>query len=439
MKLRYKLALYNLLTKLLFVAVFLLLMPYFLERINTIQTDNELINKREQVMDIIAEYGVEGLIADSANNAFGSYNILKQEYISLEKAETDSLWNFIEIAQRMVDEEVINYRVLNYSFMVDGETYLLEIGTSLDNIYKTERNIRTITLILLGLFVIISFIADTTLSRVLTQPLEFITRKLKETKSPSLYNRQPVKTSTTDFAYLDQTLLELMQKIDELFTKEKEITANISHELLTPVSVVQSRLENLINDGGLSEPHAEKVSESLRTLHRLKGIINSLLLIARVENRQFIKNEQFSLEELLREVIEEIEPIASDKGLQIQALFECDHNMTRANRSLLFTLFFNIINNAVKFSGTEAKGSVEVHCFSENDQFKIRISDQGPGMTEEQVAEVFQRFKKRKSPDGHGLGLAIVKSIADFHEISIQLSSKLGFGTTFLLSFPKEM
>lgn len=439
MKLRYKLALYNLLTKLLFVAVFLLLMPYFLERVNTLQTDNELINKRERVMDIIATFGVEGLIADTGNDAFGSYNILKQEYISLEKAETDSLWNFIEIAQRMVDEEVIDYRVLNYSFMVDGETYLLEIGTSLDNIYKTERNIRTITLVLLGLFVIISFIADTTLARLLTSPLEFITRKLKETKSPSLFNRTPAKTTTTDFVYLDQTLLELMLKIDELFTKEKEITANISHELLTPVSVVQSRLENLINDGGLSEQAAEKVSESLRTLHRLKGIINSLLLIARVENRQFIKTDQFSMEELLREVVEEIEPIATDKGLQIKTNYACDHQLNQANRLLLFALFFNILNNAVKFSGTEANGPVELHCFSESGSFQVRISDSGPGMTQEQVAEMFQRFKKRKSPDGHGLGLAIAKSIADFHNVSIQIKTAPGQGTSFLLVFPEVL
>ncbi len=439
MKLRYKLALYNLLTKLLFVAVFLLLMPYFLEKVNTLQTDNELINKREQVMDIIAEFGVEALIADTGQDAYGSYNILKQEYISLEKAETDSLWNFIEIAQRMVDQEVIDYRVLNYSFMVDGETYLLEIGTSLDNIYKTERNIRSITLVLLGLFVIISFIADTTLSRVLTSPLEFITRKLKETKSPALFNRTPVKTTTTDFVYLDQTLLELMQEIDGLFTKEKEITANISHELLTPVSVVQSRLENLINDGGLSEQDAEKVSESLRTLHRLKGIINSLLLIARVENQQFIKNEQFSLEELLREVIEEIEPIANDKGLQIKTHFACDHQLSQANRLLLFTLFFNIINNAVKFSATAANGPVEVHCFKESNSFQVRISDRGPGMTEEQAAEVFQRFKKRKSPDGHGLGLAIAKSIADFHNVSIHIKTAPGNGAAFLLVFPEDL
>lgn len=436
MKLRYKLAWYNLLTKLLFVMVFLLVMPYFLERVNIIQTDNELISKREQVMDLIGEFGVDWLLTGSLDQGFGSYNLLKQEYISLEPAATDSLWNFIEVTQRMVDEEIIDYRVLNYSFMVDGETYLLEIGTSLDSIYQTERNIRTLTLILLGIFVILSFVADTTLARILTQPLEFITRKLRETHSPALYDRTQVKTSTSDFLYLDQTLTELMQKIDSLFTREREITANISHELLTPVSVLQSRLENLVSEGNLGETETEKVTESLRTLHRLKGIINSLLLIARVENHQFLKKDSFPLAELLQEVIEEIEPVALDKGLEIKASMDCGQQLKNANRSLLFTLLFNLLNNAVRFSGNPPAGPVEIICSREDQRFRVRISDHGPGIPEGQAEELFKRFRKRKSPDGHGLGLAIAKSIADFHGISIRVDSRPGQGTAFILEFP---
>jgi signal transduction histidine kinase len=436
MRLRYKLAFYNLLTKVIFVAVFLSLMPYFLERINTIQTDNELISKREQVMDIIAEFGVEGIMAGTQEKAFGSYNILKQEYISLERLEADSLWNFIEVTQRMVDEEIIDYRVLNYSFMVDGETYLLEIGTSLSSIYNTEKNIRTITLILLGLFVIISFAADASLARILTHPLDLITKKLKKTQTPSLYDKRPVKTSTTDFAYLDQTLTDLMQKIDELFTKEKEITANISHELLTPVSVIQSRLENLINNAELNEEAAIKVTDSLKTLHRLKSIINALLLIARVESRHFLKQDHFAINDVLQEVVAEVQPIASDKDLEIVTDFRAELLFQNANRPLVFTLLFNIINNAVKFSDGAIPPRVEVSTFFHESHFSVKILDHGPGMTAEQETEVFQRFKKRKSPDGHGLGLAIAKTIAEFHQINISIDTQPGRGTSFQLKFP---
>jgi len=439
MKLRYKLALYNLLTKAIFVAVFLLLMPYFLERVNIIQTDNELIRKREQVIDIIAEFGVEGLMADPANNAIGSYNILKQEYISLEKTETDHFWNFIEITQRMVDEEIIDYRVLNYSFMVDGEIYLLEIGTSLDNIYKTERNIRSITLVLLGLFVIISFIADTTLARILTRPLEHIAIKLKKTKTPALFDKNPIKTTTTDFKYLDRTLGELMEKIDQLFAKEREITANISHELLTPISVIQSRLENLISSPGLDQESAIKVNDCLKTLHRLKSIINSLLLIARVESQEYLKNESFSIIELIREVIDEIQPLAEDQDIRIEASLTQNFEVGNANRALLYTLFFNIINNAVKFSKKADPQKVEITTFSSNGRFAIKVKDHGPGMSPEQAKMIFERFRKGKSEDGYGLGLAISKTIADFHQINIKVETLQGKGTSFILIFSENL
>ncbi|HSV87448.1 MAG TPA: HAMP domain-containing sensor histidine kinase, partial [Bacteroidales bacterium] len=397
MKLRYKLALYNLFTKGIFVAIFLLLIPWLLERINLYQTDLELIDQREQIMDIVSVYGVDEILTRLESDTPSAFYIYKQQYVSLNRASTDNLWNFIEISTRMVDGEAIDYRVLVYSFRVNGKPYLLEIGISLERIYRTEQNIRIITLVMLALFVLIAFITDTSMTRLLTQPLTSITQKLKNTKSPAHFDHKPVQTTTTDFVYLDKTISDLMHQIEELFAKEKEITANISHELLTPVSVVQSRLENLIEEEGLSDGNIEKISDSLRTLHRLKGIINSLLLIARVENKQFLKQDAIWLNELMAEVIEEIDPIANEKGIEIIAMYESDHYLHEVNRSLIFTLFFNILNNAVKFSEIENKGPVEVRCQKSNNIFIVKITDHGPGMTSEQAAEIFQRFRKRKS------------------------------------------
>ncbi|HSV87183.1 MAG TPA: HAMP domain-containing sensor histidine kinase, partial [Bacteroidales bacterium] len=141
------------------------------------------------------------------------------------------------------------------------------------------------------------------------------------------------------------------------------------------------------------------------------------------------------LNELMAEVIEEIDPIANEKGIEIIAMYESDHYLHEANRSLLFTLFFNILNNAVKFSEIENKGPVEVRCQKSNNIFIVKITDHGPGMTSEQAAEIFQRFRKRKSSNGHGLGLAIARSIADFHNIDIRIETQPGRGTTFALFF----
>jgi hypothetical protein len=133
MKLQTKLALFNLLAKLVFSALFIGFLPLITERINTLQTDNELIKKRETVIKLISEVGIEPFITADTVNGFGSYNILKEEFINLEKVDLAEDWNFIEVTQRLIEGEAIDYRVLNYSFKVDGQTYLLEIGQSLSS------------------------------------------------------------------------------------------------------------------------------------------------------------------------------------------------------------------------------------------------------------------------------------------------------------------
>src|SRR4030042_5548993 len=134
MRLKVKLSLFNLLSKLVFTVIFLLLMSFIIERINLSQVDNDLINKREQVITLISEIGIEPFITSDSSNAFGSYNILKEEFISLERITPGEELNYIDVTSRLIEGEEIDYRILNYSLEVDGQTYLLEVGKSLQSI-----------------------------------------------------------------------------------------------------------------------------------------------------------------------------------------------------------------------------------------------------------------------------------------------------------------
>lgn len=433
--LRYKLGLFNALSKIIFGILFLTFMPLMLERINTIQTDNKLIEQREQVINLIADWGVEILIEDASVNAFGSYNILKEEYISLERIEPHESYNFIEVTRRMVEGEIIDYRVLNYSFMVDGDNYLLEIGKSLSSIRQTEKNIQTFTIIFLLIFVLVSFITDFSFATRLIKPLEAITSKLRKTSSVNLSESRPLNTTTTEFIYLDKTLRDLMHKIDDLFQKEKQITANISHELLTPVSILRSKLENMLAIPDLNEEIAVGIGESLKTLHRLKTMVNSLLLIARVESHQYLKEDSFTIAEILKEIIEELTPISDDKGVSIRLNFAEIILINKANRALMFTMFYNVVNNAIKF--TPEGGDITLTCGRDNYTFFTSVKDSGNGMNPAQIENLFSRFNKKMQPDdkGSGVGLAIAKSIADLHDITIVVKSQPGQGSEFIFRF----
>jgi signal transduction histidine kinase len=435
-RLRIKLSFFNLLSKLVFTGMFLLVMPYLVERINLIQTDNNLIEMREQVISLVAKVGIEPFLTSETENTFGSYNILKDEFISLERFDSDEDANFIEVSERMIEDEKIIYRVLNYTFKVDNKKYLLEVGKSLESIQHTEKNTRKVMLVFLAFIILITFITDLLYTRRLLRPLDAITRKLKDISDPSKYDKTPVKTTTSDFVRLDNALKELMAHIDELFRKEKEITVNISHELLTPVSVLRSKLENLLMRDDLSPEISARIEESLKTLHRLQSMVNSLLLIARLESRQYLRNETFPVNEVLSEIISELSPIAEDSNILLEKEFNYDFQVSQANRSLLFSMLYNVVNNAVK--NTPAGGKVFIKSFNDKGHFKVSVSDTGKGMSEAQLNNLFSRFKTRTEINGIGIGLAIAKSIADFHSIVITVESVPDKGTVFSFAFPEN-
>jgi len=237
---------------------------------------------------------------------------------------------------------------------------------------------------------------------------------------------------------LDTTIRDLMTKIGELFEKEKEITVNISHELMTPISVIQSKLENLLLRKDIDNAVSCQIEESLRTLHRLKTLVNSLLFIARIESRQYLKEDTFSIRELVKEVCDELAPIAADAEIAFDEDLKADHLFRGANRTLIFSMLFNVLNNAIKNSSEHQH--IEIKTLHTNGRFSVIIADNGRGMTPGELGLLFARFRKKLSPDkdSTGIGLAITKSIADFHDTVISVTSKPGEGTRFTFLFPEK-
>ncbi len=435
MRLQHKLALANLLFKIGFMGLFLAVTPWLSERVNLYQTDNVLIEKREEVIDLISELGVEPFLAGESEDFFASYNILKEEFISLEQVDLDEDWNFIEVTPRSIDEEVIEYRVLNYSLLIDGEMYLLEIGKSLSSIKVTEQNIRRLTIAFLILFLIVSVVFELIYTGALLEPFKRIIVKIRSTAEPSSYDPTPVLSSTRDFQILDRTLSQLMKKINSSLQKEREITQNISHELLTPISLLRNKLENLLVGDKADEALAIKVSESLTTLHRLKTLVGSLLLISRIESNQYLRTDKVDVHELINEVVDELQPMADDGGVVIIQDYSRDLYFEKANRPLLFSLFYNVVNNALKH--TPRGGEIWIfgkrkkrHCF-------VEIADSGEGISPDLLPDIFMRFKKRNDEDdsGSGIGLAIAKSVADFPHIKVEVASELDKGARFVFSW----
>lgn len=437
MRLKNKLALFNLGSKLILTLVFILVLPWLAERINLRQIDRELVRKREQVIGLIGSFGIEPFIAEDSLESFGSYNILKEEFISIEKSGSGEYLNYIEVATRLIDEEEIQYRVLHYSLIIDEEHYILEVGKSTESIVQLKKNMYSVILLFMALLMVFTLLADLRFAGMVLHPLGYITGKLKELKNPGGFNRSPVKSTTSDFIQLDQALTGLMDRINLLIEREREITVNISHELRTPVSVIRSKLENLLLDPDIQPGMAEKIEESLLTLQRLQALVNALLMIARLESRQYLNEDEVEAGALLKEVVGELLPLAEDKGVKMI----CDNpepvHLKHCNRSLLFSMLYNVVNNSIK--NTPAGGEIICRCGKENGNQIVSIEDTGKGLSEQQMEHLFSRFKSNSTAEdgGTGIGLAITKAIADFHGFEIKLQSKMNEGTSFFFILNK--
>ncbi|MGX5816621.1 sensor histidine kinase [Chitinophaga lutea] len=435
MRLQTKLTLFITLSKLAVVLLFVLSLPFLVDRIAGQYNDYYLRQQKKKAMENIRKNGVDFYLQGEPN--FGSYTMLKEEYISLEAAGRIRMPDTIATVQRIVESDTLTYRVLTHIFKEGPQTYMLEVGKTTATIGQYNRPLQKMALYVLCGLLIVTVLLDLIYTRLLLRPLHQIIRdRLVGRKFPFKAQPPPIRTSTADFRYLDASLLDLMGKITEAFEKEREFTANASHELMTPVGILQHKIENLMLDGDFDEAIQQRLLGMMKTLGRLKKIIHSLLLISQVENEQFPKTDAVVIPLLVAGVMEELEHRLEEKDLRFHADITRNVPVPGLNQELLFQLLYNLINNAIRYNKQEGTITVSDE-WKPGSPYRLIISDTGTGIPAPELPGIFGRFKKahRSGEEGYGLGLSIVSTIARFLAIDIAVESAEGSGTTIVLTF----
>jgi signal transduction histidine kinase len=436
-KLKTQLTIINAISKVAIILIAVFVLPLIVRTISIREMDNQLINKLDQVYLLIEDLGIEEFIDVETNPmGFGSYNILKEEYVSIEVSPDTTLSEYIESTQRIIDEEILNYRIISATFEYDGYFYLLEIGKSTAAIMLFEKNLKNYTFLFLIILLTLSIIFDLTITQILLRPFELIIKKLKSNTHPSSFNYSKTITPTSDFKYLEDSVHQLMKKIENVFNEEREYIGNISHEILTPVSIIKSKLENFSDSTNLSHEDAIKIYQIKITLGRLTKLVRSLLLLSRIENREYLIDDSVQINEVILDISDEIKERIEIKEISLD-LELCRKDFQLAgNRELIHMMIYNLINNAIRY--TPENGNIKIRTIRSSGNYSIIIKDSGAGISKEDLPYIFDRFKKYKSgTNNFGLGLALVKKICDYHKIEIIVNSELKKGTAFTLIFKK--
>ncbi len=245
------------------------------------------------------------------------------------------------------------------------------------------------------------------------------------------------------FERMSNRIIEQFQQIKEADTSRREMIANISHDLKTPLASLQGYLETLImkNDVLSDQQKSAHLETSLGHARRLGRLIEELFELATLEDRNAsIQFEPFSLAELAQDVTQKFSNIAQQKGITLSADIPSDAPFVAGDIGLIERALDNLIDNALKF--TPEGGNVTLSLISAGNSLVTTVQDSGLGIPEEELPHIFDRFYRVErhdsdSPEGTGLGLAITRRIMQLHGTDLVAKSAPGAGAQF--SFPMNV
>lgn len=233
-------------------------------------------------------------------------------------------------------------------------------------------------------------------------------------------------------------LLDITQKY-EAEQMRKEFSANVSHELKTPLTVISSYAELLKNDMVKPEDITDFAGRIYDETNRMSTLINDILRLSRLDERVEVRpKEEVDLYELSQQVIDRLSPFAEIKSVNL-SLSGVSAGVV-GDPVVLFELVYNLCENAIKYN-REKDGQVSVNCFKEDNLVALQIRDNGIGIPKEHQDRIFERFYRvdkshSRKTGGTGLGLSIVKHAAAYHDATLKLESVEGVGTTITIKFP---
>jgi signal transduction histidine kinase len=437
MKLQQKLVLLTTLSKGLMAATLLLALPWILQDLVMRHTDSALRMELRQVQARISRVGIGEFLPQGPAAKRTHYDLLQDEFIDLEATTAKPFRDTIGTFPRQQHSEVVDFRVLRHNGLYNGQLYTFEIGKSIASIEQVYGLLRTLAAYALAFSVLTTLLFELGVIGQLLRPVDHIVERLRAVRGPTPPDFPPLRTTTSDFQYLDASIQQMLLKIQTVFEQERQFIANASHELLTPISVLQNRFENMLRAENLPEEAEAQLVTSQKTLQRMTATLRTLLLISRVENNQFARTETVDVREVLTDAAEELEDRINDALLSVKWNLNGQPMLAPANRTLIFTLIINLISNAVKYN--RIGGEIEINGQPEpSTAYTLSIRNTGKPIAAVNLPQLFERFRRfdEEAAEGDGLGLAVVRSIAQLHFIHITVSSDEERGTTFSLRLP---
>ena len=271
------------------------------------------------------------------------------------------------------------------------------------------------------------------------QPIQQITETAQEITAQDLSRRLAYRGANDEIGSLARTFDQMLERLQSSFERERRFTGDAAHELRTPLTVLKGQIEVTLNRRRSSAAYEKILQELSAQVERLIRLSNGLLFLSRSDQQQLsFEPADFYLREWLEILVEQLEPLADEKGLTIITKIPGDLTVY-GDSDHLIRLFLNILENALKY--TLVGGEITITALKASGEIQVIIHNTGPGISPDHLPHLFERFyrvdaDRSSQTGGSGLGLAIAREIVRLHRGDIDVQSKPGQGVTVTAHLP---
>lgn len=351
------------------------------------------------------------------------------------------------IAKRLITSGRL--RMVTYPVLDNGiPRYLVQVASNTSTLDDSLFQLRLLLFISVPLTILLAAIGGFFVAKKAFDPVARIIRTAQSISAEHLDKRLEKGDVDDEISRLSGTLNEMFDRIEEAFTLQKQFTADASHELKTPLTILMGEIEVALKNPRTPEDYQNILKSAVEEIKRITNIVDDLLIIARLESGQLpLLKHPVRVDELLLDAVSKTSGYAAQHSVSVNyevqnlSAHESEEIFVQADRDKLLSVFMNLLDNAIKYS--KPNGTIGVVQKIEDKFARLEIVDKGIGISSDDLPHVFDRFyradKSRSgyaSQRGSGLGLPISRFLVQAHGGTISIDSRKGEGTTVTVSLP---
>lgn len=324
-------------------------------------------------------------------------------------------------------------RIVLYNLTINKEHLIIECAQNIESKIDLLQTYLSVLFLSIVGAIFLSALGGLFIVNIMLKPIKKISYTISKLTESNLFQSHIDENVVDELKPLATSFNQTFERLDNVFTKQKQFIADVSHELKTPLSVISMETEIALRKQRSTQEYINVIKQIKESSQYMKGIVETLFKLIKIENTQLLERKTLDIKEVIQKSTKLLKDQIEKGHLKLN--IQGDTFLIDADETLIMEVFLNLIDNAVKYN--KEYGTIDVLIYPEK---RVEIIDSGIGIPKESLNKVFDKFyrvdpSRSKEVEGLGLGLSLVKKVLDLHNARIEIESKLNVGTKIIVLF----